>query len=470
MAVYKDKTLFDNNRTRLNYKKAEIEKVLPEHIIEDYPQLVQLFNYYYEWLDDSDNFGGQINQLYRNRDATQVPSNLLQYLEDELLLGQSYFGGFQNKREAIKFSNTLYRSKGTKYAIEQFFRGFYGIDPVVEYPKKDIFKVGPEIDYEADSTNIDGEQVKEPASKIGPESNKFITDDKKYQTLSILIRSPLAQSIWNEVYKLFVHPAGFYISGETLIEMVNLSWNNQAHNPEVANNGGINFIMDEIGDPIETSLTLAPVAEFSLGGEVDDTLLVPGDLDIGGTYGIHRQRTDTFAGQIGSLSIDSLGESFTLDTLLSPNSLTMDDSNPLGRNADFSQVARGDIAILKNSYDSDGLYLRAVSDEIARLIVGLDVSDTRFSFLDSIAENTTFKVADVSNNGVIDSADILDIDRFINGNLDSATTFNWIENYINVDTTVLLGQSTFDQHAYSTLFDSANNADSAHYPLAHDYK
>ena len=156
MAVYKDKTLLDNNRTLLNYQKSEIDKVLPEHILEEYPQLVKLFEYYYDWLDDSDKFGGQMTRLYRNRDATQVPNNLLQYLEDELLLGQSYFGGFLNKREAIKFSNLLYRSKGTKYSIEQFFRGFYGSDPQVIYPKENIFKVGPAIDYDLDSINTGG--------------------------------------------------------------------------------------------------------------------------------------------------------------------------------------------------------------------------------------------------------------------------------------------------------------------------
>lgn len=467
MAVYKDKTLLDNNRTLLNYQKSEIDKVLPEHILEEYPQLVKLFEYYYDWLDDSDNFGGQITRLYRNRDATQVPTKLLQYLEDELLLGQSYFGGFLNKREAIKFSNTLYRSKGTKYSIEQFFRGFYGIDPVVEYPKKDIFKVGPEIDFRLDSTNDAGEQIKEPASKIGPDSFKFITDDKKYQVLSILIRSNLPQALWNDVYKLFVHPAGFFITGETLVEMVNLSWNNQAHDPEIANNGGINFIMDEVGDPIVVTLTIAPVGEFTLTGDLDETLLATGDTDVGGSYGIHRQRTDTTFNFLNDLSIDSLGEELQLAELLSPNSVTMDDSDTAGRNTDFSMVFRDDIAVLRRSYDSDGAYLTAAANEIERLANGLSVSNSDFAFLND-SNNLGFSIGDINNTGTITLSDAQLLRKYRDGIIEDST--GWIDTHINVSTHTYIGQSTFDQGIYRTLFDSLNSADSAHYPLSHDYK
>ena len=127
----RDQTLLDNNRTNINLLNSEIDKVLPEYFQEDFPKLKSLFEAYYEFMDSADNPSGQIKRLSSSRDATQVPESLLQYLEDELLLGQAYFGGFLNKREAIKFSNTLYRSKGTKYSIEQFFRGFFAQDPQI---------------------------------------------------------------------------------------------------------------------------------------------------------------------------------------------------------------------------------------------------------------------------------------------------------------------------------------------------
>ena len=66
-----------------------------------------------------------------------------------------------------KYSNTLYRSKGTKYSIQQFFRTFFGIDPEIIYTKKNVFKVG------------------ETDSFIGDQSQRFLTNDKLYQTFAI---------------------------------------------------------------------------------------------------------------------------------------------------------------------------------------------------------------------------------------------------------------------------------------------
>lgn len=374
MSILRDKTYSDNKRTLLNFHRAEIDRVLPEHVIQDNPTLKTLFSKYYEWLDSSDNFGGQIQELYNNRDATQVPSKLLQYLEDELLLGQAYFGGFLNKREAIKYSNLLYRSKGTKYSTQQFFRGFFGVDPIVEYPKNNIFLVGPQIDYDLDSVNNSGQQIKQAAAEIGPESRKYITDDKLYQVLSVLIKSSLPLNQWKEVYKLFVHPAGVYLAGETLIEMTNVSWNNITHNPELVNNGGINFIMDEIGDSLGSLLIIEGANAYQPEAFAEITLINKDD----GSVGMRRQRTDQTFHDVGSLSIDSLGTGYTLEELLSPNSVTFDDS------------------------------------------------DTR-----------TFNVTDAV--------------QFSQQN----------------DVAGVLGISSFDQHEYSTLFDSSNVADSAHWPFLH---
>jgi len=218
-----DKSIQDNNRNEINLHRSDVKKLLPSYFQEDFPKLIRLLESYYEWSKEQ-GFDDQIHRLYEKRDITVVSDSLLEFLEDELLLGNAYFGGFLNKREAIKFSNLLYRSKGTKYSIEQFFRGFFGVDPVVIYPKENIFKVGPEIDYDLNATNNSGEQVKKDASKLGPESFKFITDDKLYQTLAILIRVSIPIDKWIDTYKLFAHPAGFYIGSEVLIEVYNENW------------------------------------------------------------------------------------------------------------------------------------------------------------------------------------------------------------------------------------------------------
>ena len=322
MTNYKDKTLTDNNRTLLNLRKSEVENVLPEFYSEEYTNLITLFEKYYDWLNSEGNPGHDINQLYSSRDATQVPEKLLPYLEDELLLGQAYFGGFINKREAIKRSNLLYRSKGTKYSIEQFFRGFYGVDPQVVYPKNNIFKVGPVIDYELADSNSSGQQIKEPASVIGPESRKFITDDKLYQVLSVLIRVGIPVKQWLDVYKLFVHPAGVYLGSEILIEVVNLSHDGIIHTVGSYNNGGVNIIQEDEGELIPEFISTVTVGLLDIQADTSITLLSAGDTNTP----VFRQDVNSLYSNLNGTTISNTQEYSNIFELLSPNSVTFDDS------------------------------------------------------------------------------------------------------------------------------------------------
>ena len=327
---YKDKTLQDNGRTLINFQKSDVERVLPEYFTEEYPQLLKLFNAYYEWMDSDGNPGGQIKKLQYNRDATQVPDRLLQFLEDELLLGQAYFGGFQNKREAIKFSNTLYRSKGTKYSIEQFFRGFFATDPQVIYPKEDIFKVGPTIDYGLDSINGSGQQIRKEASVIGPESRKFITDDKLYQVMSILIRVGIPVRDWLDVYKLFVHPAGVYVGSELLLEYVNTNT--------------LKLIQDEVGDPITELVANTFEGLLSPEGFTETTLL---NFTNNGKTTMQRQVVNQDFGKIGDKVINTvLAGREDFNELLGIGTLSMDDTGIV-----MSEDSAGDV-FLKATMDN----------------------------------------------------------------------------------------------------------------------
>ena len=55
------------------------------------------------------------------------------------------------------------------------------------------------------------------ASRIGPDDQRYITDDKLYQKYTLLIKSTLPIDTWRDIYKLFVHPAGMYVAGEVQI-------------------------------------------------------------------------------------------------------------------------------------------------------------------------------------------------------------------------------------------------------------
>lgn len=192
-------TLRDINRRDVAFPKSNITEVLPDFFKQEYPKLVNLLTEYYDFETSDGAPGKLVQDLFYSRDITQTDIDLLSYIEDELLLGQSYFEGFTDKRAAAKYSNTLYRSKGTKYSIQQFFRTFFGIDPDVIYTKEQIFKVG------------------EVGSEIGFNSQKFLTDNKLYQTFAILVKSEIAFNEWREPYKLFTHPAGMFIGSEVQI-------------------------------------------------------------------------------------------------------------------------------------------------------------------------------------------------------------------------------------------------------------
>ena len=304
--MLKDKTLRDNNRRDLNLMHVELASVLPDYFLEDYPQLLTLLDKYYDWMADSDNPSRRIQDMYRNRDITQVEEGLLQYIEDELLLGQSYFSGFINKREAAKYSNLLYRSKGTLYSIQQFFRAFYGIDPDVIYTKNNVFIVGE--------------------SHIGAESNKFLTNAKLYQTLALLIRVGIPYNVWSDVYKLFAHPAGMYVGAE--VQLVSSNEAIPYRMPELIRPPQEGFLVFSIAFPggifdSDQQLDIKP----TIGAVSSVTVIVPGETPhVLDTRQDVKSRIDHYLG----LSYEDLAGRYSLGEFLSANSITFDDSNATG--------------------------------------------------------------------------------------------------------------------------------------------
>lgn len=192
-----DKTLKDLGRKDLNLRQYDVNGVLPDYIVSKYPKFVSFISEYYGFENEPESPSRLIDELFNTRDITQTDLSLLELIEDEYLLGQNYFQGFTDKRASAKYSNTLYRSKGTKYSITQFFRTFFEIEPDVVYTKEQVFFVGED--------------------KIGPDSQRYLTNDKLYQKYAILIKSELSLDKWKDPYKLFVHPAGMYLGASLQI-------------------------------------------------------------------------------------------------------------------------------------------------------------------------------------------------------------------------------------------------------------
>ena len=193
------KTLTDFNRRDLNFKESKVSEVLPEHYLSEYPTLITFLDKYYDFMDSDAtyNFAATIHDLYNIRDTEDAKIGYIDNILKELGQGVLNQNFFLEPRFAIKLIAQFYRVKGSLYSSEGFFRAFYNSQVEVSYPKRDIFIVGE--------------------SEIGYENQKVIQDGALYQIYSILVKSEVPIATWQELYKAFVHPAGFYLGAQTLI-------------------------------------------------------------------------------------------------------------------------------------------------------------------------------------------------------------------------------------------------------------
>jgi len=193
-----EKTLTDYGRLDLNFHRSMVKEVLPEYFTDEYPNLITFLEGYYEFLDSGDNFGALIQDLYTIRDVEASSLTHLDNMFKEFAQGMSQ-DFFKNPREIIRNFARFFRVKGSRYSAEGFFRAFYGENVEISFPKNDIFIL-----------NDSNHQVNDEFS--------VIQDGAAFQILSIMLKVPLSMSIWEEQYKKFVHPAGFFLSNEVLIQ------------------------------------------------------------------------------------------------------------------------------------------------------------------------------------------------------------------------------------------------------------
>lgn len=192
--------VFDyKKRLPANFITDKVEDLLPEYFPTEYPNIVSFLKKYYDYMEkDHEGFSYVIQTLYQ---ARSISDNTLAELNNVLFeIGNGTQGGdfFADSRNVARLFSTFYRLKGSKLSAESFFRSFYGEEVEVVFPKNNMFIVNE--------------------SRIGSESLRFIQDDKRYQIHSVLIRSGVALRTWQALYKTFVHPAGFYLAGDTIIE------------------------------------------------------------------------------------------------------------------------------------------------------------------------------------------------------------------------------------------------------------
>ena len=335
-----DDTLRDLNRRDIAFPDYKHDQILPGFFATDYPKLLSLLEEYYHFEDGDDAPSRLVNDLFYSRDITQVDLSLLSYIEDELLLGQSYFEGFANKRDAAKFSNILYRSKGTKFSIQQFFRTFFSIDPDVVYTKNNVFKLNGGADYatvekealldqgveEYGSLDSDGARTRfdayisenyTPLSVIGSNSERFLTDDKLYQTFAVQIKAELPLSDWIEEYKLFAHPAGMYLGSQLQIVSVSTDL----------------MVAPEVLPPVSPPVQVIDTAFFDTFAVTDNTSLVNDLIDSSGMLSRIRPELVDINKINNYGTIEEINNQYSsLRELQIAGSPTFDDSDEVGTN------------------------------------------------------------------------------------------------------------------------------------------
>ena len=223
-----------------NLRRSLVQEVLPEYFQQSYPSLVQFLEGYYEFLDSDDNFGGAVAELNTIRDLQDATLKRLDFVFDELALGISHTQ-FLFPREALRNFGNFFRVKGTLYSADGFFRAFFQEDVEVTFPKESILKVG--------------------VDPIGPEQAFVLTDGRLFQILSILIKSPVSLNTWEQLYRRFVHPTGFFLGAQTVLE----------------GQGKVDILTASSNPDPDPTLKVVANAAFNYTPEADTTILIPDD-------------------------------------------------------------------------------------------------------------------------------------------------------------------------------------------------
>lgn len=331
----------DLNRRKLRLDVPSVTELLPEYFQDEYGvdsgSLTKLLDLYYEYLDSSGthSFHTEISNILLARDISQSDEHYLDELIKEIGNGLQSASFFQNPRLMAKLIPLFYKSKGSLVTAEGFFRGFYGEEAEIQYPKDNLLYIG--------GIDASGKQ-----GRIGYQYQNRIQDNATYQIFSILVKSGLAISDYQSLYKKFVHPAGFYLAGEV----------------QLAGNGIITMTADGV-NPIESSsgdiVILNQATQLLSAPFVQMTAIFDssanGDENTDGVFRVSLSVLDIIS-KYQNLSATELTKFYSsVEQLITPNSFTFDDS---GRR-DSAAAATPDISLETETMDNT-MFTRYLSD------------------------------------------------------------------------------------------------------------
>ena len=316
---------FQSKRRLKNFQVRKVRDTLPEYFTSEFPTLVTFLEKYYDFLDSADanhSFGDDLKQIFATKDIGEMPNELLNNYVVELAANLETGGNFTDTRFALRRLAQFLRLKGSRFSAEEFFRLFFQNKAEVVYGKESVFNIG------------------DSASTIGTESLKFIQNNALFQTFGLQLKTPIDVSKWNELYKKFIHPAGFYFEGQV-----------------VSDTEALLSLTAPLSIPLDSAETSGP----SLSSEalvpltipfVQETLLIDSD---GTNIRIGLNQLVNVYQNLTTVELEKFYSS--IDELIGVNSFTFDDSDI----RDSAGGATPDFSLATETMDND-MFTRYLSD------------------------------------------------------------------------------------------------------------
>jgi hypothetical protein len=298
----------DLNRRDIQFHASAVNSVLPEHFRELYPDLIVFLEKYYEFLDSDQtiDFDQTIKQLLLSRDIQESRLSELNLLLKEIGMNVIPINYFKDPRSAARLLANFYRVKGSLFSAVGFFRAFYQSNAEIVYPKRVLFTVGESL--------------------IGPDDGFIIQDGRLYQIFSILIRSEIPIAEWGDLYKMFVHPAGFYLGSEVTFTSVASMLINPMPDVITDEAATVITIISQSTEDIATSTDFSGITQDAEGTNyrfsLSDTLVPYSELTIEQLDNLYQNTLKLFS--TGSHTFDEANDSGSRSMRLSNTTETFD--------------------------------------------------------------------------------------------------------------------------------------------------
>lgn len=211
------------NSAMMSKSVVNIYDTIPQHILQDNKNFIQLLQDYYEFLNEKGMPINVITNMVKNNDIDRVDEEFISGIMSETM-GDLPLEIQTNKKVFYNRVADFYRTKGTIESFRIFFRVFFNDTIDIIYPKDYTFTLGDGI-WDATAKIPKFENGVLVGYRYGKwlndrsmlSSSQRLTDGKYYQPFSYVIKCGTNISKWQYVFNKVCHPSGFVFYGEISI-------------------------------------------------------------------------------------------------------------------------------------------------------------------------------------------------------------------------------------------------------------